>query len=219
MTVTGSTDTIFSLIKTDAHPGLRGPGRVRGQGVQLVHRDGSAVDVGRRHADDNGRRRRRGRENPKTEETAARIGRDGGTIGGGGGGGGRLLRAANTGRRGRRRDGTAGGRLLRRVRPVRGQRAPADGQTVGDHRQAADQRSAVPGPDGNVEREHEDRDAFARQTEERRDGNGGAPSRPSAVRRATPRVDRRRRVHGDFLRRAAAVAVARKYLNDEFESA
>lgn len=170
---------------TDPGAGIRGPSWIRGQGL-VFHRAGPTH--GRQQsADGNGRGRRFGgkrkrererrrrrwerRWRKKAQETATHIGRDGADIGGGGGGGDggaivpvpvggrRLLRVANTGRCGRRPGRTADGRLLRRVRSVRGQRATADGPAIGDHRQAASERGAVPGPDGHVEREHADRDA------------------------------------------------------------
>lgn len=122
---------------------------------------------------------------------------------------GRLLRAAGAG--GRRPGRAAGGRLLRRVRPVRGQRAAADGQAVGDHRQAAGERGAVPGPDGHADGGHEDRDAAVgrcrrrRPEDKRRRGQArglGAAGR----RRQDARVlaDTVGRADGDVLRRASA---------------
>lgn len=193
---------------------VRGPGRVRGQGL-VFHRTGTA-DGGQQSADDHGRGWRRSGDRRKAEEAAANTGRDRSAVGGGGraatvvraacrrvpvraDGRVRLLRAADTGRRGRRPGRAAGGRLLRRFRPVRGQRAAADGQAVGDHRQAAGQRGAVPGPDGHAERQHAHRDAAAGQAQARQ---AGAAAPPPAPLLSDGRADHRRpagRVHGDVL--------------------
>lgn len=134
---------------------------------------------------------------------------------------GRLVRAADPGRRGRRPDRAAGdGRLLRRFRPVRGQRAAADGQAVGDHSQTADQRGDVPGPDGHVDRQHEAGDAAARAAaapvvrtaEERAAGQGGRTPLRRQQRHHAPRrfVAATDRVHGNFLRRSSARVVHRR---------
>lgn len=107
------------------------------------------------------------------------------------------LRSADFGRRGRRSRRLPRGQLLRRVRPVRGQRAAPDpGPAVGDHRQAAGQRSAVPRPDGHADREHQDRDAAV--PVDGRPQERGRQTVRGGARGVRPRVPGR--VHGNVLR-------------------
>lgn len=184
----------------------------------MFHRTGAA-DGGQQPADDHGRGGCRDGRRGEAEEAAADIGRDRATVVHGrlaahvpvraddrGG----LLRAADTRRRGRRPGRAAGGRLLRRFRPVRGQRAAADGPAVGDNRQAVDQRGAVPGPDGHAERQHAHRDAAAGQAQERQAGTV-APTPGPTTPLSVGRVDHgpAGRVHGDVVSHVIPAGLAR----------